>query len=202
MKKLHKITGLVMLLPFIAWAVTGMFFFIKPGYQAAYQAISPTLYPIKQIIQLPKQQWLEVRQVRTVLGEHLLVKDENGWQQLSSENFEVIAQPTATQIRQLVNDAIAKDKARYGEIASIEKNVVSTSTGVKITLDWPTMSMRQKGEDTDFINAMYDVHYLRWTGNAAVDKYLGVIGLSLVVLLALLGAWMTLKPLPTRSGNN
>ena len=55
------------------------------------------------------------------------------------------------------------------------------------------MRLYQKGEDTAFINTMYKIHYLQWTGIKSVDKVLGIIGLVLVVILAMLGTVMTFR---------
>ncbi len=181
-----------MLLPFIAWTITGIFFFFKPGYKEAYQVLSIKTYPIDRIITLPEgRRWLEVRQLKTLLGPHLLVKDNKGWQQLDINSYQILPKASEQQITQLVSQAIADDKARYGDILSIEGNVIETTTGVRITLNWPELSLRQQGKDTDFINTLYNIHYLRWTGIKSVDHYLGVIGLLAVSLLAVIGTWMT-----------
>lgn len=194
MRKFHQILGLVMLLPFIAWAVTGVFFFFKPGYQEAYQPLAIKTYPVTSLVSLPKEaNWLEVKQLKTDLGQHLLVKNDKQWQQLSLDDFSVIEMPTELQLRQLVEKAIADKPERYGNIVSIEKLKATTNTGVEITLNWQQMSLRQYGEDTDFINTIYNIHYLRWTGNKTIDQYLGVIGLLLVVLLAGIGTYMTFR---------
>lgn len=183
-----------MLLPFLAWTVTGIFFFFKPGYQAAYQPISVKLYPLKHVIPLPEHhQWLEVRQLQTVLGPHLLVRDDSGWHQLDSKTLKPRPALSDAELLLLIEQAIADDKARYGEIVSINKQVAETSTGVRISVNWPQMTMRQQGKDTDLINNIYDIHYLRWTGYKQLDQYLGVLGLLLVALLAILGTWMTVK---------
>ena len=38
---LHRIIGIALLLPFFGWAITGMVFFIKPGYAGAYEILTP-----------------------------------------------------------------------------------------------------------------------------------------------------------------
>ena len=186
-----------MLLPFIAWAITGLFFFIKPGYSDAYQSLPIKTYPIKSQINLPvkeSMQWLAVKQLRSVLGDHLLVKTTSGWKQLSTLSFSEISTPSDEQIKALVGDAIASNIKRYGQIATIEKSQVTTTSDVRISLNWQEMTLRQQGKDTDFINMVYDIHYLRWTGIKSVDEVLGVVGLFLVVVLAFLGTIMTVKP--------
>jgi uncharacterized iron-regulated membrane protein len=199
LKTFHKYLGMVMLLPFIAWAITGIFFFFKPGYSEAYQSLSVKQYPLQYLINLPStvngkpSKWLEVRQLTTILGDHLLVKAKDGWQQLSPESFEIIDEPNNAQITALVNDAIREKSERYGKIESINKLIITTNTDVRITLNWQNMSLRQQGADTDLINTIYNIHYLRWTGIKAIDQVLGVVGLLLVVLLASIGTVMTIK---------
>ncbi|GAA5134990.1 PepSY domain-containing protein [Thalassotalea piscium] len=192
MRKLHKYLGLILLLPFFAWAVTGVFFYFKPGYQEAYQPLPIKLYPITQSINLPEaHNWLAIKQLKTVLGDHLLVKSSNGWQQLDPESFQPRVAITDEQINLLINDAIASNRTRYGEITTIDQFRIATSTDVRITLNWPTMTLQQQGKDTDLINTIYDIHYLRWTGIKTLDQVLGVVGLLLVVVLALIGTYLT-----------
>jgi uncharacterized iron-regulated membrane protein len=40
-RNLHRIIGIALLLPFFGWAITGMVFFIKPGYAGAYEILTP-----------------------------------------------------------------------------------------------------------------------------------------------------------------
>ena len=198
LKKYHKFLGLLMILPFIAWAITGVFFFIKPGYSSAYESLPVKTYPLvdaectQQTI--PKHQtWLEVRYVRSILGQHLLVKNEEGWHQVDPLTKEVIKKPTKEQIDTLLNDAIRINPKRYGQIKTIDGLQVTTTTDVNISVNWSEMRLYQKGEDTAFINTMYKIHYLQWTGIKSVDKVLGIIGLVLVVILAMLGTVMTFR---------
>lgn len=194
MRRFHKILGLIMLLPFIAWVVTGVFFFFKPGYQEAYQALNIKQYPVVGLAEsLIDDSTLEVKQMQTILGHHVLIKNSDGWRHFLDNNEVKKDELTPEQIRLLINDAITQKKARYGDIVSIDGNKATTSTGVEVTVNWQGLSLRQYGQDTDFINTIYDIHYLRWTGNKAFDQYLGVIGLMLVLLLAVLGTWMSLR---------
>ena len=76
MRKFHKILGLVLVLPFVGWAVTGVFFFIKPGYSEAYQSLKVKSYPISSRLPAltPSPDWQEIRWTESVIGLHLLVK--------------------------------------------------------------------------------------------------------------------------------
>ena len=42
-RKLHRIIGLILLLPFFGWAITGFIFFLKPGYAGAIKSFSECL---------------------------------------------------------------------------------------------------------------------------------------------------------------
>ncbi|WP_083601876.1 PepSY domain-containing protein [Thalassotalea sp. PP2-459] len=193
MRKIHQILGLIMLLPIIAWAITGTYFFFKPGYQEAYQALNVKTYPLTYIDKLPKGEWLETKQLKTVLGQHVFLKDNKQRHHFIMPSWQAVDILSKKQINALVADAITANKTRYGEIKSITNNQILTTTNVVITLNWPLLSLRQQGKDTDFINTMYNIHYLRWSGNKTLDQYLGVIGLFLVLLLAGIGTWMTIK---------
>lgn len=194
MKKWHKYLGWLMVLPFVAWAITGVFFFIKPGYQDAYASLTVKQYPLQQSYYLAgNPNWQEVRLLRSILGDHLLVKANDKWRQLDPHSLQPVNKPTETQVRNLVNDAISSNPERYGEIATIEGTQITTNTGVRINLNWQQMSLYQQGADTDFINQMYKIHYLQWTGIKAIDKVLGIVGLGLVLLLAGLGVWLSLS---------
>ena len=193
-RKLHKTLGFIMLLPFVAWAITGVFFFIKPGYSDAYHQLSIKTYPKIQSLTLPiNNRWYEVRSFHTVLGSHLIVNLNDKWQQLNIQTFEHEPTPTADKITLLINDATKSKPSRYGKVVSVNGLSATTSTNIKITLNWQKMTLHQQGKDTDFINTMYKIHYLQWTGIASVDKVLGIFGLGLVVLLGCLGVKLSFR---------
>jgi len=186
-----------MIFPFIAWAITGVFFFIKPGYSTAYERLPVKTYllaedDINQLTVSMQQSWLEVRYLRSILGLHLLAKNNQGWQQVDPITQKMIKQPTKLQVSTLINDAISINPQRYGQIKEIGGLDVTMTTNVTVTLDWNKMNLQQKGADTAFINTMYKIHYLQWTGLKSLDKVLGIIGLALVIILAMLGMTMTL----------
>ncbi|TQV77237.1 hypothetical protein FLL45_04635 [Aliikangiella marina] len=202
MRKLHKYLGITLLLPFIGWVITGLFFFIKPGYQAAYESLSVRTYPLVATISYtPQKNWQQIKVIKTILGKHLLIKEDMGWVQLDPSSYERLASPTKQAIKKLIDDATQMNSERYGNTVSIEalengRFLVTTDKQIKITLDWNSLSLRQIGPDTEFIDQMYKIHYLQWTGNKTLDKYLGVIGLAAVLILSLLGLKMSLrKPL-------
>jgi len=177
-----------MLLPFVGWAVTGAIFFIKPGYGGAYEPLAIKTYPLEAHLAIdPPASWLEVRYMRTALGDHLLAKTSEGWRQFDARTLELRAAPAASDVRTLVTDAVTANPGRYGHIVSVDGLQAVTDTGARVSLDWNRLSLSQRGADTDRIDRLYKIHYLQWTGVAAIDRVLGGVGLALVLLLSLLG---------------
>ena len=189
----HRVIGIVMLLPLVGWALTGAVFFLKPGYAGAYDLLQVRTYPLEPNISVQTDpSWLEARLIKTVLGEHLLARTAGGWFNLNPHTLQPDAQPSTDQIRDLVTDAVSGNP-RYGTVAHIEGNSITTDTGVRIELDWNRLSLSQRGKDTDRLDALYKIHYLQWTGLQNVDKVLGAIGILLVLGLSVLGALLFFK---------
>jgi len=190
----HKVIGVVLILPFLGWAVTGFIFFLKPGYAGAYEILKPRTYPLTGAASIiPQSEWLEYRYFKTVLGDHLIARTEKGWLHLNPANGQPRSGPTRGEIELLLKDAFTANPLRYGEISDISGQTARTSTGVEVTLDWNTLSLQQRGSDTDRIDLLYRVHYLQWTGVKGIDKALGLIGLTLVMVLTGLGAWLAIR---------
>jgi hypothetical protein len=132
--------------------------------------------------------WLEVRLVKTILGDHLLARTSNGWLHLDPRSLQPKLEPTTDEVRALVTDAFSANPARYGRISGIEGSTITTDTGVRIELDWARLALTQRGKDTDRIDLLYKIHYLQWTGVNSLDKVLGALGIILVLVLSALGA--------------
>ena len=186
-RRVHRILGIALTLPMFGWALTGLVFFVKPGYDAAYGGLRVKRYPLEGAgLPAPRPEWLEMRVLRTKLGDHLLVRTEQGGEHLDPATLQPRVLPDEAGIRALIDDAIAGD-ARYGTIVAVDGATVRTSTGAAIELDWDSMSLQQSGRDTRTIDALYRIHYLQWTGVRALDRVLGVVGLAALVALAILG---------------
>lgn len=193
-RRLHRVLGLILVLPLLGWALTGLVFFIKPGYGAAYSPLPVRTYPLDAMqLAVPDSSWRELRQLRTVLGLHLLVRDSSGWRQLDPETGAVRPAPDEAGLSRLAEDAFARDSVRYGTIASVEGNTIRTSTGATVKVDWDRLAFSQEGRDTRLIDGLYRVHYLQWTGIGAVDRILGILGLAGIAGLAGLGVWLAVR---------
>jgi hypothetical protein len=187
-RSLHRILGLIMLLPFIGWAITGAIFFLKPGYAGAYDLLQIKTYPLESNTAIQTNPaWLEVRYLKTTLGNHLLVRTTEGWQHLDPQSLIPKPAPNEEEMRALMNDAFSMNPQRYGEIVAVEGSTIRTDTGVQAKLNWERMSLTQRGKDTDRIDFLYKIHYLQWTGIESLDKVLGGTGIALILVLSLLG---------------
>ena len=157
-------------------------------YEGAYDLLQVKTYPIVEPITItPNSSWLEVKYFKTVLGNHFLVKTSQGWQQLDPITLTLRKQPTNDEIKLLMMDAFSSNPSRYGQISEITNEIAITSTNVEVSLDWNRLNLQQKGKDTERIDNLYKIHYLQWTGIKLVDKILGLLGLSLVIILSSLG---------------
>ena len=193
-RKLHKLIGLILVLPMLGWTFTGLVFFIKPGYQGAYEQLSVKTYPLSQPITIiPQDNWQEVRVVKTVLGEHLIVKANNKSQHLDPTTLLAMPEPTTLQFETLINDAFTDNQARYGDIISTDGLTAKTNTGVEVVLNWSSLRLSQQGQDTQLINLLYQVHYLQWTPFKELNQVVGIFGLILLISLTVLGVRIFLK---------
>ncbi|HHX82561.1 MAG TPA: hypothetical protein GX696_06210 [Pseudomonadaceae bacterium] len=178
-----------MLLPFVAWAATALFFLFRPAYEHAYAPLEAKQYPLEQALAVEtRAEWLELRYLRSILGPHLLVRDARGWQQLDPETLQPRPYPDDASLRALLTDAMQSKPLRYGTLTEMDEGRISTDTGVQITFDWDRLSFTQSGRDTRWINRMYSIHYLEWTGIRVLDRVLGLLGLGLLLYMAWSGA--------------
>lgn len=193
-RRIHRFLGWCLILPFFVWALTGLVFFIKPGYQAAFSSLTVKTYPISKVVQIiPKPEWQEIKLLQTVLGIHLMVKQSDSWQQLDLNDLTVRPQPSADALQLLIKDAIKADPERYGQDLRTTEQGFVTDTGVQIQLDWASLSLSQQGKDTELINNLYKAHYLQWTGQKTLDQGLGMIGLVLLMLTTALGIRLLIR---------
>lgn len=199
LKSVHKYLGLALVLPLLGWALTGIVFLAKPGYEGAYDQVVVKTYPLEESFPLHSEGvWHEARLSRTVLGYHLLQRGEGDrWVHLDPLTMSVRPKPIDEDLKRLVNDAIEGKGERYGNVLKVVSGVVQTDTGVEITLDWGSLSLAQKGSDTKLINRLYKIHYLQWLGQPVLNNLLGALGILLLVVLVVLGVMSLLKkPVP------
>lgn len=190
--KLHRWLGIILVLPLLAWALTGAVFILKPGYEGAYDRPQLKTYPLPIALTIsPQADWLEARALRTVLGEHLLVKTADGWQHLDMQGQPNPVPNRAALIR-LVQDAVESNPQRYGEVGDVNFATapvlaLTTSTGITLTLDWNSFQLSQRGADTGVINLLYKIHYLQWFGVKTLNIVWALVTLTLLLLATWLG---------------
>jgi hypothetical protein len=184
----HKLTGLILLLPFIAWSATAVFFLVRPRYEQAYETLAIRHYPLTETPRLAfAPDWEEVRYFKSQLGMHLLVKTQDGWHNLDPATLKPWPRPDDATLTRLLEDAFSANPTRYGHVVTLDGKLATTTTGVTVNIDWNTLGLSQQGRDTYWINKVYDVHYLKWTGIAVVDKVLGLSGLALLIYMTFSG---------------
>ena len=86
-------------------------FLVKPGYDSAYEVITIKTYPLDQKLNItPNENWEELRVIKSVLGNHLLVKVEGKSNHLDFNTLKQKPMPSVSEVRRLVEDAIADKK--------------------------------------------------------------------------------------------
>lgn len=192
--KAHSIIGLIFVIPIFIWVATGSFFLIKPGYKAAYEKIELKTYPLHNTQALPSNTtWQKVQVLQTVLGAHLLVDSGKGWVQLNTNDYSIRSQVNSADTLTLLNDAITFNPERYGQKVDIHEGKYITDTGIVLSLNWDSMTVYQRGPDTELISFLYKLHYLQWFNHKTLDTVLGILGLSLLLLLMILGTYSYFK---------
>lgn len=187
----HRLIGIVLLLPFLAWSLTGIFFLVRPGYDEAYERVPVWQYAMSPSINLsPAPEWKEIRLFRSILGDHLIFQDEAGWHHLDANTLEAWPLPGEHDITRLLEDAFQFNADRYGSLVSVSGNTAHTDTGVELSINWPTLSITQDGRDSRWIDRIYSIHYLEWTGFLITDRILGLGGLALLIYMTYTGGLM------------
>jgi hypothetical protein len=187
-KRIHRIIGLLLVLPVVGWTFTGIIFFIKPGYQAAYDQLAVKTYPLDKSFIIPKsKEWTEVRLLKTILGYHLLVKTDHGFEHLDPISLQSKETPKGLALISLFDDSFSNKSDRYGHVISSDDFNVVTSKGIEISLNWQRLTLQQSGKDTKLINTLYKIHYLQWTPYKSINQYMGIIGLILLMTLTIFG---------------
>lgn len=187
----HRLIGIILLLPFIAWSLTGVFFLVRPGFAEAYERIPVRQYALAEAIPVALQpDWREVRYMRSVLGDHLIVQTDSGWQHLHAETGQNWPLPNEEDLARLLADAFSSNPDRYGTVVAVDGSQARTDTGVNINIDWNILAISQNGRDTRWIDRIYSIHYLEWTGFYWTDRILGLGGLALLIYMTYTGALM------------
>lgn len=194
-KKQHRLIGILLMLPFIVWSLTAVFFLVRPGFQEAYEAVPVRQYELPTIIRLePEPDWREIRHFRSILGEHLIIRDDSGWRHLGAATRQNWSLPNEGDLTRILEDAFQFYPDRYGMVVSVFGNTAETDTGVNLVVNWPNLLISQSGRDTRWIDRVYSIHYLEWTGFYVADRILGLSGLALLLYMTITGWQMAFRP--------
>ncbi len=199
-RKIHKIVGITLLIPFLGWILTGIIFLTKPGYEQAYERIVIKQYPLDAEHPItPEIDWLEYRIFKTILGYHLVVNTNGNWIQLDPLTKTEKVKPNQSDVLRLLQDAVSVNPQRYGVVKNLGNGSYRTSTDVDLTFNWHSMTISQRGKDTKFIGLMYKIHYLAWLGNKPANILLSILGLLLLSVLVYYGILLSFTKKRTQS---
>jgi len=182
--------------PFLVWTATGLLFHIKPGWAEAYETLSierrdralpehpaPPAFPGATRLELFDCALGPVYRVHR--GRETALFDARDGRALSPLS------PDAA--RDLAVDAVARSpyRAAYGEPGAAtpagDDVVIAFGRGPKIRVDRRSGQLAREAIDTRRIDALYDLHYLRWTGIPAIDRALAVLAIVATWVLTGLG---------------
>lgn len=186
--RLHRVAALALVAPLVVWSITGLLFHLKPGWKRAYDMVSiekPIDQPLTTtnvvaVQSLPPFKRLELfgtalgpmyRLDRSVLIDATTGKSRSP---LSNEDARTLAQ-----------DAVARSAQRAGYGTFVDAKADESTVHVRfanavVDVDRASGSLSQRGADTERIDWLYRIHYLKWTGVASVDRVLAIVGLGLI----------------------
>lgn len=196
LSKIHAYLGLTLVLPLFVWAVTGLVFLLKPGYEQAYEQLSVVQAPYSSSIHVrPRAHWQQLRFVQSPLGEHLLVTTVAGKTlHLHPTTLRRLPNPTDEQLAVLFSAATSHNRSRYGELVTVERDGplsrMMTSTEVQLNLDWHTMALEQSGDDTRLIDRLYRLHYLQWSPSPRLNGAMVLLALAGLLVMCFVGLRM------------
>jgi uncharacterized iron-regulated membrane protein len=207
--RVHRYLALVLVVPLIVWSVTGLLFHLKPGWARAYDMLdaerpleTAQVTPISTIAAMFPEGIQRLELFGTALGPLYRVTTGSGSVLIDATTGARRSPLTESDARTLALDALSRSrqKAGYGEITTTEarEDVVRFrfSKGVTVDVGREDARISQRGSDTERIDWLYRVHYLKWTGKKTLDRVLSVVGLALIWLVMIPGlvlAWRRLR---------
>jgi uncharacterized iron-regulated membrane protein len=205
----HRYLALILVVPLIVWSVTGFLFHVKPGWSRAYDMLdaerpleTAQVTPISTIAAMFPDGVRHLELFGSAIGPLYRVTTGSGTALIDATTGSRRSPLTPSDARTLALDAIShsREKAGYGEITGTEarEDVVRFrfSKGVTVDVSRDDARISQRGSDTERIDWMYRIHYLKWTGNKTVDRVLSVFGLALIWLVMIPGlvlAWRRIR---------
>jgi hypothetical protein len=199
-RRVHRVLGALLVLPFLLWTGTGLLFLVKPGWSGAYEMLSAfRAEPLETaglvaLAELPVPQPARVEVATTALGPVFRVTAADGARHLVDARTGALLSPLAREPAVAVAlDAAARAAAveRYGAPKDVHEDAdeiaVTFSGGATVHVGRNDLALRQSGADTARIERLYRIHYLQWTGVEGVDRVLVVLAIVFTWVLAALG---------------
>ncbi|MCB9751194.1 MAG: PepSY domain-containing protein [Myxococcales bacterium] len=208
LRRAHRWIGLALAVPFFPWSITGLLFHLKPGWSAAYDALSPATnaplpddtLPLARARAAVPGALSRAELLSTALGpvSRLTRRSASGGgppRLVDARTGATLSPLPAAQAEQLARAAIASSAhaARYGAVerrALHPDRVELFMDGpgrVVVTIDRHSGALSQRGADTARVDWLYRVHYGQWTGARWLDRVIPLLLLVGVTLLALAG---------------
>lgn len=204
LRRVHRILGAVLVLPLLLWTATGLLFLVKPGWSGAYEPLSAIddapveLDGLVPLADLEQGDVTRVDLVSTALGPVFRVELAGGETRLVEASSGRALSPLTPEAGERIAVAAAARagaRERYGAVTAVREETsaiaVDFEGGATVHVSRTDLALSQSGSDTAFIDALYRVHYLQWTGVGALDRTLelaaiagtwGLAGLGLVLL--------------------
>jgi len=209
LRRCHRILGAVLVLPLLVWTATGLLFLVKPGWRGAYeplQALREDPVDLGEVVPLALVAGeagavSRVELASTALGPLYRLSGPGLDARLVDARTGAVLSPLAPEAgATIAADAAARAQAsaRYGAVVDAREDgdaiAVSFEGGALVRVGRTDLSLSQSGPDTALIDALYRIHYLQWTGVAAVDRSLVLAAIAGTWALAALGLWLLRRP--------
>jgi uncharacterized iron-regulated membrane protein len=203
--RVHRYLALLLVVPLIVWSVTGLLFHLKPGWSRAYDMLdaeqpleTANVTPVATVVATFPEGVQHLELFGTAIGPMYRITTKNGTALVDATTGTRRSPLTESDAKALVLDAVShsREKAGYGELAATEAkdDVVRFrfSGGVIVDIDRNDARISQHGSDTERIDWLYRIHYLKWSGKKTLDRVLALVGLALiwaVLIPGLVLAW-------------
>lgn len=200
MNRLHPLLGIVLLLPLAVWTATGLAFHLKPGWAGAYEPLRAfDDRPLDPAGLLPPAALPFAGETTawelgsTALGPVYRVSRKDGTLLADAGTGRILSPLGRVAVEAIARSAAsrASASARYGDVEEVlleeREGVVRFAGGAEVRVGRFDLSVSQRGPDTAWIDRLYELHYLRWSGIEAIDRILAPAVLAAVWLLAFTG---------------
>jgi hypothetical protein len=204
---MHRVLGVVLVLPLLLWTVTGLVFLVKPGWSGAYEALSAfderpvDLGGLVPPARLGEPQATRIDLVSTAIGPVYRMTLPGGETRIVEASSGVALSPLTPQAgERIALDAASRASARerYGTVKAVREEAsaiaVDFEGGATVSVGRTDLALSQSGSDTALIDALYRMHYLQWTGVAALDRTLELAAIGGTWGLAALGLLLLRRP--------